>query len=96
MAQQVGCWTSCLLLGVGLWLLARRFDGALVKPLDAEGLIAAAVVLILLSRVARWRPRNTKQALFRLSRADQVLRTLATVGLFASGVALSPSGKASP
>jgi len=92
LAQQAGCWTSCLLLGAGLWLLARRFDGALVKPLDAEGLIAAAVVLILLSRVARWRPRNTKQALFGLSRADQVLRTLATVGLFASGVALSLPG----
>jgi len=90
--QQVGCWTSCLLLGVGLWLLARRFDGALVKPLDAEGLIAAAVVLILLSRVARWRPRNTKQALFGLSRAGQVLRTLATVGLIASGVAVSLPG----
>ncbi len=77
---------------MGLWLLARRFDGALVKPLDAEGLIAAAVVLILLSRVARWRPRNTKQALFGLSRAGQVLRTLATVGLIASGVAVSLPG----
>jgi len=74
---------------VGLWLLARRFGGALVQPLDAAGLIAAAVMLSVLSAGARWRPRNRKQAVCGPSRADQVQHALATVGLFASGVALS-------
>ena len=47
LAQQVRCWASCLLLGLGLWLLVRRFGGALVQPLDVTGSIAAGLCFAL-------------------------------------------------
>ncbi len=44
---------SGLLFGLGVWLLVRRLRGGLVQPLDAVGLVAAAVLLSVMSGALR-------------------------------------------
>ena len=92
LARQARCWGSCLLLGVGLWLLVRRFGGALAQPLDATQLIAAAVWLSVLSGGLRWGGRAVRRPQHRPTRMDHIASGTAAAGLFACGMALSLPG----
>lgn len=92
LANQASCWGSCLLLILGLWLLIRRFGGALVQPLDATGLIAAAVCLSIFSGGLRWGRYGKTRSESRPAGTHQITGVMATVGVLACGVALSLPG----
>ncbi|NLF72142.1 MAG: hypothetical protein GX575_24175 [Candidatus Anammoximicrobium sp.] len=90
LTEQGRYWAVCLLLGLGLWLLARRLGGALAQPLDSTGAVAAAIVLILLAAAARWPAGKARRSASPPARAERVVRWLTTAGIFVCGAALSP------
>jgi len=92
LANQAYRWGSCLLLGLGLWLLVRRFGGALAQPLDAMGLIAAAVGLSTLSGGLRWARHTQTRSESRLAWPPPIPGAIVTLGVLACGVALSLPG----
>lgn len=92
LASQARCWGSCLLLGLGLWLLVRRIGGSLAQPLDAAGLIAAAVWLSVLSGGLRWGANTARWPNRRRTWTGRIASVAALVGLLACGVALSLPG----